>query len=586
MKRGIKYHVMARLAVILLTVLFSLSILSYMMIYQTLQNNISQKGIETSQRVSGQINGALEDVFRLASSLSLNRDIQSFVQKTDYVSPSERVISVSRLMEEIKRNFVINKYIHSFCIVDAKGNYYWSVCPYDDFFKDWFAIHTLKGKSLEESVGFTSESFFASKPMESAALVSFVTDITQVKNGPLTTMGQVIINLNIGVLFQDIQNGGGFSQIGVLAGDNHILYHYGGETTEFLKTAKLVSKEGTVQKIGDYYIKSSIPLSGWQLYLSFDRGQINQTIDVPFLQIVLWVALCTMLLLFLLIFPFLAKISTQIVRLDRAMSQVARGNWETCVSLSGSRELESISAGFNEMVVKIKRIMKKALENERAKQQASSELLLAKINPHFIYNTLDSVIYLARKQKSAEIIELTSAFIYLLQDGIHLGKNSLYERLGTEVEVVKKYVTIQKIRYADRFQFLLDWDPELRETRLPKNILQPFVENAIIHGTGSKEGRETIRMSLKREGDSLRILIRDDGVGMEQEKADRLLSTPSASVIGRDAGELRSIGIRNIAEKLQFVYPGRHTFRIVSRPGEGTTVRIVIPLYRRENLPE
>lgn len=586
MKRGIKYHVMSRLAVIMLTVLISLSTLSYMMIYQTLQNNISQKGLETSQSVSKQIDSALEDVFRLASLLSLNQNIQSFVQKTEYASPSERVTSVFRLMDEIKQNFVINKYIHSFCIVDTRENYYWSVCPYDDFFKNWFEEHTLKGKSLEKSIGFTSEYLFAPEPMKSATLVSFVTNITKAKNGPLYTMGQVIINLNIGALFQDIQNGGGFNRIGVIAGDNDVVYQYGGGKTEFLEVAKQISREGAVQKIGDYYIKNSIPLSNWKLYLSFDEKQINRMIDVPFLQMVFLVALCTMLFLFLLIFPFLAKISTQIVRLDRAMSQVAKGNWETCVSLRGSRELENISMSFNEMVVKIKRIMKKALENERAKQHASFELLLAKINPHFIYNTLNSVIYLARKQKSAEIIELTSAFIYLLQDSIHPGENGLFDRLETEVEVVRKYVIIQQIRYADRFRFLLDWDPALKEAYLPKNILQPFVENAIIHGTGSKEEQETIRLLLKKEADTLRILIEDDGVGMEQGKADRLISAPEAPALSRGSGKMRSIGIPNIAEKLQFVYPGRHTFQIVSSPGEGTTVRIVIPLHDREGLPE
>lgn len=586
MKRSIKYHVMTRVAVIILTVLVSLSILSYMTIYRMLQTNISKKGVETSQSISQQINGTLEDVFRLSSQFSLNKDIQTFVRKTEYASPSEQVISVSRLMTEIKKNFVISKYIHSFCIVDAKGKYYWSLCPYDDFFKNRFESAVLKGKPLEEEIGFTSNYYFRADPNQSANLVSFVSNINEVKKGPLSTMGRVIINLNINELFRDIQNNKSFYQIGVIDEEDNIIHYSGEKEAEFLKKVRLISEERTVQKIGDYYVKMNIPLADWKLYLSFDENQINQTLDVPFLRMVIIVALCTMLLLFLLMFTLLPKISAQIVKLDQAMNQVAQGDLKASVSLRGSRELENISQRFNEMVVKIQQAMNKVKENEQAKQQASFELLLAKINPHFIYNTLNSVIYLARKNKDTEIIELTGAFIYLLQDSIHPGENTLFEKLDTEAEVIRKYVTIQKFRYAEQFRFLLDMEPELGEAYIPKNILQPIVENAIIHGNCSAETPVTIRLSLKKDGDTIQILIEDDGVGMEQRIADQLLSAPTSPETGPGTRKMRSIGIRNIAEKLNFVYQGRHTFRIFSCPGKGTRIQIVIPLYYQDNLPE
>jgi DNA-binding NarL/FixJ family response regulator/anti-sigma regulatory factor (Ser/Thr protein kinase) len=224
-----------------------------------------------------------------------------------------------------------------------------------------------------------------------------------------------------------------------------------------------------------------------------------------------------------------------------------------------------------------RRYMAEALNSLQECQRLQFELLLAKINPHFIYNTLNSIIYLARGKKNHEIIDLTSAFIDLLQDSIHLGQNTPYERLETELDVIDKYVTVQQYQYMGRFLFTRECDPGLQGTFILKNILQPLVENAIFHGIGPKEGAGSIHLRVSRQGETLRVAVSDDGVGMEQGTADRCLRAQRGEA-PRGSPKIRHIGLDNIAQRLEFAFPGRHGFSITSSPGVGTTVVITHPV--------
>ena len=147
-------------------------------------------------------------------------------------------------------------------------------------------------------------------------------------------------------------------------------------------------------------------------------------------------------------------------------------------------------------------------------------------------------------EKCKEKLFKLLAFIYLLQDSIHLEKNSLFELTETEVKVIEKYITIQKYRYADQFSFRCVFDPELKDTYIPKNILQPLIENAIIHGICPLERPGHIELNMKREDHSIRILIMDDGAGMEQKKAelDSLQQMEGESI---EAFNLRKLEVQN-----------------------------------------
>ncbi len=392
-------------------------------------------------------------------------------------------------------------------------------------------------------------------------------------------MGKLIINLNFDQLTTNLKNQPTiFSQFAILNGDKELLYLSGGEEDAFLKDVKSMQETSDIIN-HNYYISQYLPSTGWYLVSTANVNQSYHFLQFSYILLGILVTVLIILTIIIYLYPLLNKITSQIQGLSNAIDDVRLGNLDTSIQLNGSSELVNISGGFNQMTVSIKEHIRQSLEEQALSQQLSFELLVAKINPHFIYNTLNSIIYLARKNQCDNIIHMTSAFIYLLQDSIHLGHSPLYARCENEAEVIRQYIIIQKYRYADRFQFQLDFQSEIKDYYIPRNILQPLIENSLIHGICTDEKPGNISLTMHRLDSCMEIVIRDDGIGMDQSYADKLLLSPDETESDKRA-RVRPIGINNIAERLQHLFPHTHTFTIQSQIGKGTIITIHIPLIR------
>lgn len=241
-------------------------------------------------------------------------------------------------------------------------------------------------------------------------LVSYVSNIYQIEDGKSTVQGQIIIQMNLQGLLDDIfANNSLFNGIAVFDEGNKILYGIGEDINRLSDLA--VQLRGGIESLdGNYYVTSILEDCEWKVISSIDQNEFAKTADIPYAIAVSAVIFLALILLFVFLFPLLIKISKQITRLDGAIKEMSGGNLDATVELHGVQELENISNGFNIMVSNTKKYMDTSIESLKEQQKLQFELLLAKINPHFIYNTLNSVIYLARQKKSEDIISLTSAF--------------------------------------------------------------------------------------------------------------------------------------------------------------------------------
>ncbi|WP_027630699.1 sensor histidine kinase [Ruminiclostridium cellobioparum] len=580
MKHGIKYSIMSRLIAVVFIVLISFAGIFYYIFIPNMQTNIAKFGNHEAQKNLTQIENSIDEIYRLSEYLSLNSDMRAFIERRDYESASEKVKNVTHLLQNIKNNILLKDYIHSYCIIANDGSAYWSECPYDDFFIDWFEKYALKGNSSKEYLGFTGNYAFPSRTSNFVHLnlISCIFNINNVNNRVPTAIGQVIINLDLDTLMEGIVTENSiFSQIAVFDERDNMIYFSGGERTKFLQEVKQLKTNFEKSENG-YYFTDVVNNCNWKIVSFLSNQHVNKIMDIPFVIPAIIIIIVALLLIFIFIFPRLINVSKQIIKLDQAIGTVANGDLDISVSLIGERELVNISDGFNHMVVKTKQYMKDALDNLEAKQKVSFELLLTKINPHFIYNTLNSVIYLARKNRNQDVIKLTSAFICLLQDSIHLEENSLFEHIETELEVINQYIIIQKYRYMDQFLFNCTFDRELERALIPKNILQPLIENSILHGICPKGSSGLIELAVTRENNYIKIVITDNGIGMEQEKADQLLSRNNLDGSCAAHSKIRPIGIGNVAEKLHFAYGTDYRFTITSNPNLGTAVTIIMPI--------
>ena len=231
--------------------------------------------------------------------------------------------------------------------------------------------------------------------------------------------------------------------------------------------------------------------------------------------------------------------------------------------------------------------MQKVTQAEILAKEMEFKTLQSQMNPHFLYNTLDAINWMAFKKGEMEICNLVSAISNLMRVSIS-NKQSIIT-LEQELEYVKDYLYIQRMRYKDRFETVYDIDEVLLGQAIPKLVVQPIVENAIIHGFEKSQNKNVLFISAVRKGNDMNIIVRDTGAGMTEEKADSLLKEPVAEKGSGNASHT-NLGMYAVHKRLQFLYGENYGLMVQSKAGEGTTVILHLPyeeepqkLYKKYN---
>ena len=266
------------------------------------------------------------------------------------------------------------------------------------------------------------------------------------------------------------------------------------------------------------------------------------------------------------------SIADPIRRLTQTMRRVEEGDLHVRCQVSSRTELGQLSDSFNHMIAKTADLMDERLRIEEQKRKSEWKALQAQIQPHFLYNTLDSIIWMSHAGRNAEVVEMTSALALLLRSSI--GDGSDTNTLKKEIAHVRSYLTIQKMRYNEKLRYEIDLDPQTEDCLLPKLILQPLVENAIYHGIKVKQQGGTVRIESLLEEDRLLITVEDDGVGMTPEQLETILDKKESDA------ESTKIGVYNVNERLQLFFGPDAVMKYYSTPGVRTMVMLVLPIVR------
>ncbi|OXM86187.1 cache domain-containing sensor histidine kinase [Paenibacillus rigui] len=259
-----------------------------------------------------------------------------------------------------------------------------------------------------------------------------------------------------------------------------------------------------------------------------------------------------------------------IKHLDARMKQVEKGNFDIRVDIESVNEMGKLARTFNLMISKIKELMHQIVEEQEMKRISELKALQAQIQPHFLYNTLDSIIWMAETGKMEDVVRMTSALSKLFRASISKGEELV--PIGVELEHIRNYLTIQHIRYRNKFTYSIEVDPEIQDFKILKIVLQPLVENAIYHGIKNSSETGHIRITGSyREGGTIELRVIDNGIGMEQEKADALL------LKGRAMENGKGFGLHNVNHRIQLYFGPAYGLSFESEPEEGTTAVLVIP---------
>ena len=268
---------------------------------------------------------------------------------------------------------------------------------------------------------------------------------------------------------------------------------------------------------------------------------------------------------------FVAKsITLPIQRLCDSMERVQEGDISVSdIVVDSENEIGSLTKSFNVMTQRIHELMAQNIREQEAKRKSELKALQSQINPHFLYNTLDSIIWMAEGKKNEEVVLMTASLARLLRQSIS-NEDELVS-IGQEIEYARGYLTIQKMRYKDKLEFWIEVEPSILNIRLIKLVLQPVIENAIYHGLKYKESRGLLLVKGFMKNGNAVLQVIDDGVGMDQETLDHIYERHKVDY------HSNGVGIYNVQKRLQLYYGNEYGIVYESKPGEGTTATITIP---------
>ena len=272
----------------------------------------------------------------------------------------------------------------------------------------------------------------------------------------------------------------------------------------------------------------------------------------------------------------LAKgIAGPIERTSKAMQQFAEGDFSVRLPEGRRDEIGAMNSVFNQTIEKIEQLIKQVVEMETVNKDIEFQALQAQINPHFLYNVLDTINWMARKKGEDNICRMVTSISSLMRASISNKRSMVYIR--EEIKYVQDYLYIQETRYGDKFTSYIEVDERLNELEIPKMTIQTLVENAVVHGVENATWDCFLYVSGEITDGMAVFTVKDDGVGMSQEQLEKLMGTEEEP--DHEAERTHThLGVYAVRKRLDYVYQNKARMSITSEPGKGTQVILEIPM--------
>jgi two-component system sensor histidine kinase YesM len=548
--------------------------------YYSLLKILVQNAEGTTMQLVNQLNRVIENYVSYLDDIALmavnNEDVRSFMGNPAADSPRLRA-TISNSFEAIRS---VRKDIDSVFLITRDGR----------------AIAATSGGGLNPTVDLRDRfaeleaEMVPDRPAVSSAhvenlvdyrypwVVSLVRDMRAAPGGRSIGLIQVDLNYEIiASLCRNIQLGmSGY--VFILNRNGEIVYHprqqliYGNLKSERIEDI-LALHEGNLKAVvngrGILYTAVSSEDTGWTVvavsYLD-ELFSASREAEYYFLMLSLLAFVAAIAVAYFIS----TNISKPIESLRRSMQAVESGNFDIDITVNANNEIYQLARDCDIAVKKVRNLIDQNRREQEQKRKLELRSLQAQINPHFLYNTLDSIIWMIELGETERAIDMTSSLAKFFRLGISRGSETISVR--TEIEYVQTYLAIQKERYKDKLSYEIAFSPELYGHKILKLLIQPLVENAIYHGIKNMERPGLIRIIGEREGDAILIRIGDNGMGMPAEQLEALrngLIEPS---------QTSGVGVRNVQERIRLYFGPEYGVQFESDPGRGTTATIRIPV--------
>ena len=557
------------------TAIIAIALIS-LIIFQRFTNSLNATIIEENSGIVGQLGESVDSYLRNAMKVS-DSIYYNVIKNTD--------ISNDDIKKGMNLIYVNNdNMIDDIALISGKGELIESMPALrlkdnsNVLEKDFFKKSMAESEYINFSMPHIRDLFDRNE--NSYSWVISLSRAVEVTDEGKATQALLLINLNYRYfeeIFSNVNLGnGGYVYLTNDSGD--IIWHpkqneiYSGRFKEDNKYAATLKDGITVENLSGKNLTlnvRTIGYTGWKLVGVTPSAALG--IDgIKFRFFVLFVADLFLFLLAMINAFISDKISNPIKSLDGSVREIESGNLDVEIVPSGSYEVEHLGKSIKNMLGRIKVLMSDLVAEHNAKRKSEFDTLQSQINPHFLYNTLDIIVWMIENENSDKAVNIVTALAKFFRISLSKGKNII--TVKDEVEHVRNYLMIQNMRFKNRFEYSIDVDEKVLSYSSLKLMLQPLVENAIYHGMEFMDGDGEIDVKVFKEDDSLYFTITDNGLGMSEDMVETLLSKDFVS-----SKKGSGIGVKNVNERIKLYFGSEYGLKVESEPDEGTKITIHLP---------
>lgn len=564
------------LAVVTAAVLLS-GVSVYRYTYQIMSRNLIQNEQTLMANIDRNLSYMIDNIEDYASVIAFNEQIQKHLstfnvrtQDFQYHADAEKLEEQLREYFLLRDNTILDIYL-----VDNEYNDVltrrWTMKQED---RQSFVRHLADNK--DQLSGFTGAYRLYDRFGSPAEVFSYYVKVNNLQSNK--QIGLLIIDLKNEVIVDSIRDiDSNVNNYFLLDADNRPIVSSIDVGSYLASVASAKNEAGAIiDRNNQVIILRTIEETGWTLGSVISRDKLDEQLQTVTYVIVLILCLC-LIIMFGVVVYMVNRLTKPLLKLIRGMNDVSIGRWSTEIHIDSNDEIRLAANVFNHMVVEIKRKMGEIVERERKEKELQLQVLIGQLNPHFIYNTLNCVIYLARKAGANDIIALTKSFIEILQYGI-VQKFNDFVAVRDEIAYLRHYFEVLSYRYTNMIELRIDLDEDAADAAIPRMLLYPIVENSVFHGLLSKDGDGWVEISVKRAGNRIAVAIADNGIGMPERRLTELQS----EIAKEEHETAKHIGLRNVYQRMRHIYGNEAFMTISSKPGEGTVVALSYPDLKKQ----
>jgi two-component system, sensor histidine kinase YesM len=584
---SVKVRFFMMVIIISITPIFVIGVISYTKSNTDIISKTKIYSLQTVKQFSLTIDTKFSEWERYGNIIADSEDVQAALEDYDEMKPVDQNIASKNLQKTMKEVLKVSLDIQEPDIITNDGGVIstsnFSTTNTSPFVNNLSGVDEIKEKSKAAKGSFVWDTGDIIKK-NTAGFIVLARSITEIKTLN-NSLGYLMLRIDSNYLYNLYNNAnlGNGSKIylldnnftSVLSGNkSEVGTKFSSEISEIIQNKYSEGyKEGTFNSNNSKCLVafSNIPTSGFTVVALIPNKYFNNlSNDIGKLVIQVGViCLIVSILFFTIIYR---SITVPLNQLMGSMRGVKKGSLKVRkVSEDAKDEVGEVASSYNEMINELNLHIENIKEKEKQKALVEFRALQAQINPHFIANTLNSVAWMARMQKAENIENVVTSLNQLLNAS--MGKGNDIISIGEELQNLKSYISIQNIKYLKSLDVNFDMDEDILDCKLLRFLMQPLVENAIIHGLAPKQGQGSISIKGYRDHNDIVLMVTDNGVGMNEDEIKELL-------IGKQESKdsFSGIGLKNVNERIKLTYGNDYGLLIKSQKGMFTTIELKLPV--------